>query len=106
MQTQVSLLCMHTALSQPLNISSIETFSADSVAVDLEWKEESGVTYTTNIIPQAPSTSTGSSRLQLMLSYNRVYNVTITATLCGQNYGENTTLTLSYGEFQNTVAII
>ena len=88
----------HTVYPQPLNISSTETFSADSVAIDLEWKEEPGVTYTTDIIPQAPSISTESARLQLMLSYNRIYNVTITATLCGQN-SENTTLAKSYGEF-------
>ena len=89
--------CTHTVYPRPLNISSTETFSANSVIVDLEWKEEPGVTYTTDIVPQTPSTSTESARLQLTLSYNRAYSVTITATLCGQN-SENTTLIIGYGE--------
>ena len=92
----------------PLELSSREIFSADSIAVHLEWKKEPGVTYTASIIPPGPVpllTSTESTMLQLMLSYNEGYNVSITSTLCGQN-SDNTTLTLSYGELQDVLQIM
>ena len=57
------------------------------------------MTYTANIFlaTQAPLTFVESARLQLNLSYNIVYNMSITGTLCGQN-SINTTMDLSYGE--------
>ena len=57
------------------------------------------MTYTANIFPatQAPLTFVESARLQLNLSYNIVYNMSTTGTLCRQN-SINTTMDLSYGE--------
>lgn len=103
------LLLGHTCIHPPpphthtvyppssLNINSTEIFMANMVTVILEWKEEAGVSYIAEIFPatQIPLTLTENTRLQLELSYNTVYNVTITATLCGQN-SVNTSISLTY----------
>ena len=83
-----------------LNIlNSSEVFMANTITVTLEWEQEAGVTYNASIYPatQTPPTLTENSRFQLTLSYNTLYSVTITATLCGQN-SVNTALNFSYGE--------
>ena len=56
--------------------------------------------YNASIYPatQIPLTLSENARLQLALSYNVLYSVTITATLCGQNSVNYTALNFSYGE--------
>ena len=68
-----------------LELNRTEIFTVNSVNVFLEWKEEPGVTYTANASPSASLMFIGNAGLQLTLLYNIVYNVNITATLCGQN---------------------
>ena len=93
----------HRLYPRWLELSSTEIYIqciyVKIITVTLEWKGEAGVTYTANIFPatDAPLIFVESARLQLNLSYNIVYNVSITATLCRQN-SVNTALKLSYSE--------
>ena len=94
---------MHTVYHarSSLNIlNSSEVFMANAITVTLEWEQDAGVTYNASIYPntQVPLTLTENARLQLALSYNVLYSVTITATLCGQNSVNYTALNFSYGE--------
>ena len=87
-----------TVFPRLLELNRTEIFTVNSVNVFLEWKEEAGVTYTANASPSASLMFIGNAGLQLTLLHNIVYNVNITATLCGPN-SINTILNLSYGEF-------
>ena len=81
-------------------LNSSEVFTANAITVTLEWEKEAGVTYNASIYPaaQTPLILTENARLQMTLSYNTLYSVTITATLCGQNSVNYTALNFSYGE--------
>ena len=71
----------------------------DNFTVVLEWSQFSGETYTVAAVPEALHTSimhmNTSCRAQLVLLYDTEYNVTITATLCGNSNSTNST-TQSY----------
>ena len=56
-----------------------ETFSVDNVTVAVEWIQKAGAIYTTRIIPQAASSSTGNNSRRLILSYNTGYNFSVVA---------------------------
>ena len=70
-------------------------FGVDNVTVILEWIHENATSYTLSTIPQVAIRNQTTS-VQMTLSYNTLYNVSVVATLCGQN----TTIVsvLSYGE--------
>jgi hypothetical protein len=71
-------------------------FGNDNFTVTLEWYQFSGETYSVAIAPEPVSTSfTGSTSVQLVMLYDTPYNVTITATLCGNRNTTNYT-TLYY----------
>ena len=93
---------MHTVYPRSsLNIlNSSEVFMANAITVTLEWEKEAGVTYNASIYPAAQISLifTENARLHLALSYNVLYSVTITATLCEQNSVNYTALNISYGE--------
>ena len=61
-----------------MNIVS-ETFSVDNITVTMVWTQKAGAIYTTGIIPQAASSSTGSNSQRLILSYNTGYNFSVVA---------------------------
>ena len=60
----------------PILITS-EEFGADNVTVTVEWTHKEGATYQIIIVPQIPMTSTGESSIQLILSYNINYNLSV-----------------------------
>ena len=73
-----------------MNISTTsEQFGHDAVSVTLQWIPASfNSLYSYNVIvdPQVQLQFNGSTRVQLTLSYNTLYNVSVVAThLCGQN---------------------
>ena len=73
-----------------------ELFSSDGISVVLEWNVSNVQIYyqqllqniSANIVPNSPKMAlmhTGNRTLQLMLSYNTLYNVSITRPgICGQ----------------------
>lgn len=79
-----------------------EQFEREHINVLLEWnKINGGVLFNVSTIPQVigsfvPGSSTSH---QLNVSYNTQYNVSIVATLCGQNY--MATIELNYGKHNN-----
>ena len=80
-------------------------FGAENVTVTVEWTQQAAVMYTPRIVPLAPnmsfpiSSSSSSQRVQLILSYNIHYNLSVEASApCRPNttgfiklyYGEET----------------
>ena len=75
-------------------------FGIDKVTTILEWVQESGAFYNISIVPQVMTLRIiRSTSVQLTVSYNIQYNVSIVAfdSLCGQN-SAITALELNFGE--------
>ena len=89
---------MHTAhlINLPEVVVS-ELFMREHVSVLLEWSGINGVIFDVSVTPHVVESFAQSTSFQLTVSYNTQYNVSVMASLCGQN---NTTVTeLHYGEF-------
>ena len=68
--------------SGPIMISISEEYRAENIMVIMDWTQE-GVSYNITIIPMVPIASTGRTSVQLTLSYNVEYNVSLEAiTVC------------------------
>ena len=80
----------------------MEQFLAEHVSVTLEWTREiRSVVYKVNVKPSLNITFIESTTVQLVVPYNTVHNVSVTATLCGYGGGKTSrsnTYELSYGE--------
>ena len=79
------------------------------VTILLEWTPEKGVTYIISAEPEVAITnftiiSFTMSSAHLTVSYNTYHNVSITATICGQN-SIYTVVELHYGELSYTIII-
>ena len=68
-----------TDLYAPILSIVSENFLIDNVIVTVEWTQQVGAVYTTKLLPQANSLSTGSNSRRLMLSYNTGYNFSVVA---------------------------
>ena len=71
----------------------LEEFGSDNVTVALELTAERGVI---SIEPQVTIFYLGPTSIQLIISYNTLYNVSAVATQCGQNSSHF--IELHYGE--------
>ena len=71
----------------------------DNFTVTLQWSQFSGETYTVIAVPETEHMSfIMSTRVQLEMLYNTEYNVTVTATLCGDsNSTSSSTISYYYG---------
>ena len=94
-------MCSDDALrnaDQSLNITLMSHFLRNSVAVTLQWPQEAGAVYSINLLPQIPHTEVTTSDhifvINLTISYNTQYNVSIISSLCGIT----TTKVLNYGK--------
>ena len=68
----------------------------DNFTVTLQWSQFSGEAYTVATVPEPVHMSfIVSTSVQLMMLYNTQYNVTVTATLCGDSNATNSS-TISY----------
>ena len=79
----------HTVNAE-LSSPKVLQYEAESFAVLVEWVQENGASFQASIIPQALSTTNGSTSVHLTLSYNVLYHLNVEASLCGGN----TTFTL------------
>ena len=73
---------------EQLNITlRSEQFSSRNVTVVLDWTQENEIvlySYNIHVVPDVEVIFSGSTRAQLILSYNTQYNVSVIAThLCG-----------------------
>ena len=63
-----------------------EQFSANSVAVTLEWTHKNGVSYSISVYPEVAVNFTGRNSTlcsaQLTFSYDIKYNISVVASLC------------------------
>ena len=81
-----------------LNITVLNQFLRnDDVTVTLQWPRESGAVYSVNISPQTPHTELTNAMtimINLTVSYNIQYSMSIVSSLCGVT----TTKVLNYGK--------
>ena len=80
-----------------LNVSLVNRFLRNSVTVTLQWSQEAGAVYNVNISPLTEFTNitdNNSIVINLTISYNIQYNVSITSNLCDIT----TTRVLKYGK--------
>ena len=81
-----------------LNITTVNRFLKNSVAVTLQWPREAGEVYNINNISPVTEftneTSHDSSVINLIISYNIQLNISIVSNLCDVT----TTMILKYGE--------
>ena len=74
----------------------------NNVTVTLQWPREAGVVYHVNVLPETSHTeltkamSHNTITINLTISYNIQYNVSIVSSLCGVT----TTKVLNYGEYE------
>ena len=71
------------------NLSISEFFHSFGIIITLEWTTVNGVVYTVNVDPEVPVavnyTCTVRNSAQLLISYDKEYNVGVTSSLCGRN---------------------
>ena len=82
-----------------LNVSLMNHFLKNSVTVTLQWPQEAGAVYNVNVSPLTDSEmnttmSHDSFVINLTVSYNIQYKVSIVSSLCGVT----TTKLLNYGK--------
>ena len=100
----LSILSIHHTGPQILEVStSLEQFERDGVTVILEWTLEYSGTFYSYHVTVVPSvailTYSGRVRVQLKVSYDVSYNISVVASsLCGQRNVTAFTI-LHYGEY-------
>ena len=69
----------------------------DHLSVLIKWMAEKGVTYNVSTEPETIAENVTTSSVQITVSYNTSYNVSVEANLCGQM--NVSTVEIYYGEF-------
>ena len=77
-----------------MNIS--REFEADRVRVALEWTHKNGVSYAIRVDPEVNVSYSRRQSAQLAVSYNTKYNISVVASLCGNN--TTVFITINYGK--------
>ena len=79
--------------------TEVSHFGVDDITVTLSWpQQEHSVNYSISVgLQMTLRLTSGSTIVQLTLSYNTRYTVTIVGTLCGRNIS-TTDVELNYGE--------
>ena len=89
----------HYILGHLLNVTLVNHFLRNNVTVALQWPREDGAVYTVNILPFIQITNVTSHNsivINLTISYDTQYSVSIVSSLCGVT----TTKVLNYGKSQ------
>ena len=64
-------------------VSTYEEHNTDNITVLVEWIHQTGVSYNITTVPMVPMMYSGSTSVQLIVSYNIEYNVSLkAATVC------------------------
>ena len=86
------------SMDRSLNVTMVnQLLRSDDVTVTLQWPREPGVVYSVNIVPETPHTELTNAmtvKINLTVSYNIQYNVSIVLSLCGVT----TTKVLNYSK--------
>ena len=78
-------------------VSEVSNFGIENIFVTLTWREEIGASYNVTVVPQVVMNFTGQAAVQLMVSYNIIYNVTVLIIVCGQTIAMTMTK-VKYGQ--------
>ena len=82
-----------------LNVTMVnQLLRSDDVTVTFQWPREAGAVYHVNVSPETPHielTNVMTVMINLTVSYNIQYNVSIVSSLCGVT----TTKVLNYGKY-------
>ena len=84
-------------MDDSLNVTMMNHFMRNSVTVTLQWPREAGAVYHISVSPQIPHIQFNNAMIimiNLTVSYNIQYNVSIVSSLCGVT----TTKVLKYGK--------
>ena len=94
----IILLYLDDVLDRSLNVTMVnQLLRNDDVIVTLQWPREAGAVYHVNVSPETPHikvTNAMTVTINLTVSYNIQYNVSIVSSLCGVT----TTKVLKYGK--------
>ena len=91
----------HTDISGPVNIQIVsEDLGRDGIRVTLEWTQDSS-SYSVSITPNpASALTTERMRVQLKVSYDILYNVSVQSTpTCGKGSSITVSIELHHGEY-------
>ena len=83
-----------------LNVTMVNQLLRNSVIVTLQWPREAGAVYHVSVSPEISHTELTNAMtvmINLTVSYNIQYNVSIVSSLCGVT----TTKVLNYGKYNN-----
>ena len=83
-------MCEHAGVPNLFVALVNEEFGAENVTVQVEYNEEPSVTYSLAVLDLTMMTSSSitgfqTSTIQLQLSYNTMYRVSLMASRCGQS---------------------
>ena len=84
-------------MDHSLNVTLVnQLLRSDDITVTLQWAREAGAVYDVSVSPHIESSSTGHYifAINLIISYNVQYNVSIVSSLCGVT----TNRVLKYGK--------
>ncbi len=86
-------------LSPPV-IAEREEFGMENVTITLDWNPGMSTSYDVTVEPSIPVKFMESTSIQLVVSYNTMYNVSVVATLCEYtNTAISVRIQLSYGNY-------
>ena len=89
-------------MDRSLNVTMVnQLLRSDDVTIILEWPREAGAIYHISVSPEishieSPSVGQAYFAINLTISYNVQYNVSIVSSLCGVT----TTKVLKYGKYR------
>ena len=86
-------------------VTTSEEYRANNISIIVEWTEEEGVSYNITIIPMVPITFTESTSVELIVSYNTEYNVSLEAVAVCRSVAPSH-IRLFYGEFSNLSILV
>ena len=87
------------------NVQQLVNFTRDTITVVLEWTPLDKVSYSITLVPDATTQGVVNGTIQLSLAYNRLYNFSIVATLCGRASAP-TIIRLKYGKLLIYISIV
>ena len=77
-----NVVCIYT-VTPDVNIS--RHFEANGITITLEWDAKNGVSYVVSVQPEVLVDYTQTNSVRLSLPYEKLYNISIRASLCGRN---------------------
>ena len=78
----MSMFCFYTANHYLSILEAVVSISNNNITINLSWTQEFGVNYDVHVSPTATFNFATTSSIQLTISYNVSYTVTIVGSQC------------------------